>query len=218
MLALLAALGGCGLSDYEARMREAQARLKRFDEENKLLGEPLQVPTRTDEKTKAVVPVADAFVRPPRGIMSMPEKEPRSGLLYRYPPAQGGAAPFTQVEVAYGTGQKDFVNEVLDRFGNTNEKPKKRQIRSAAGEQTRTILSLEFDDGPTGYSINIFLDEKTPLAVVFWLAPKQFVAARRTIEMCLEWTGAGPEADRLRKAFAYRSPLLGRRPPGSPRK
>jgi hypothetical protein len=45
--AVLAVLiAGCGLSDYESRMRTVQERVSRFTEESSSLGEPVAVPTR----------------------------------------------------------------------------------------------------------------------------------------------------------------------------
>jgi hypothetical protein len=219
LLALLVAgLGGCGLADYEARMRENQARAKRFDEENKLLGQtPLVVPTREVKKgkTKKQVALANAFVRVPAGINTTANKDRRNGLLYVY---AGGkqSVPFTQVEVAYGTGQKHFAREVLSCFANLSGKTRKRQVRSATGEGTITYRTTEFDDGQSACSINIFTGKKKALAVVFWLQKDKLKIGQRAIEMCLEWSGVGSQADKLRAAFLVRSPLLGKRPPGAP--
>jgi hypothetical protein len=222
LLALLVAgLSGCGLAEYEARMRDTQARLQRFEEEDKLLGAALQVPMRVDEKTKLPVPLVNVFVRAPRGITTLPHKDVRNGLLYRYPAAkQGSAAPFTQLEVAYGRGQKKFAEKVINSFGNADREQKSRanKVRSAAGEGTTTFQTLEFVDGATGYSINLVADEKNQnqLAVIYYFKAAQRKAAERAIKLCLEWTGAGPQADKLRKAFARRSPLMGRPPPAAP--
>ena len=39
------ALTGCGLAEYEKKMMDAEARVQRFDEDNRLLGAPLTFPT-----------------------------------------------------------------------------------------------------------------------------------------------------------------------------
>ncbi|MBI3411493.1 MAG: hypothetical protein HY040_24455 [Planctomycetes bacterium] len=41
---LLALISGCGLSDYEQRLDQERARIKVFDEENKVLGDPIDRP------------------------------------------------------------------------------------------------------------------------------------------------------------------------------
>jgi hypothetical protein len=139
---LCAALAGCGLTDYEARMAEAQARVARFDEENRQLDAPLSIPTRAEkvkvkenDKEKEVVvqkPLAEVFLRPPKGISrtAMNKDKPIGGLLYRYPeapkentnpPSQPAPAPetnqpqqVTDLYLALRTNVKD--GKALDSF------------------------------------------------------------------------------------------------------
>jgi hypothetical protein len=90
-LALLA--GGCGLADYEARMQQAQARVNRYDEENRVLGDPIIIPSRKVEAkveggrrgAARSVPIVALFLRPPRGISPAPEDEAIKDLVFRYP-------------------------------------------------------------------------------------------------------------------------------------
>ena len=88
------AAAGCGLSDYEKKMQEADARLQRFDAENALLGEPLALPTGD-----AALP-ADLFLRPPKGIAKNPEDPKQAPLRY---PAKDGVC----TELYLWVGAKD---------------------------------------------------------------------------------------------------------------
>jgi hypothetical protein len=94
LLLCCAVLPGCGLADYEARMAEAQERVKRFERENSLLDEPLDIPTHKvtvkspDGQTfEDQVPVARVFLRPPRGISKTAKNKDKApgALFYQYP-------------------------------------------------------------------------------------------------------------------------------------
>lgn len=71
-VAALVFAGGCGLADYEKRIDEQKEYLQRFDEENELLGQPLEMPTRTvkdDKGLRLETPLPlEFFLRPPKGI------------------------------------------------------------------------------------------------------------------------------------------------------
>ncbi|MBM4072273.1 MAG: hypothetical protein FJ271_25600 [Planctomycetes bacterium] len=73
-VAALVFTGGCGLEDYEKRMDEQKAYLQLFDEENELLGPPLDMPVRTIKDAKGIraeSPLAvEFYLRPPKGIAS----------------------------------------------------------------------------------------------------------------------------------------------------
>lgn len=88
--------GGCGLSDYEARMKETQVALDRFDEETRLLDEPIYVPLNPRKEGEGVAkPVVELFFRPPRGIKQNYDLNPLDGLLFRYgrKPKEAAAEP-----------------------------------------------------------------------------------------------------------------------------
>ena len=78
------ALTGCGIADYEKKMQEAEARVKRFDDENALLGDPLVLPPRKEMEG----PPFDVFLRPPRGVAAKDKTQPGE-LAYHYPASSG---------------------------------------------------------------------------------------------------------------------------------
>ncbi len=109
MVASLLAVG-CGMDDYEKSMIEAQKRVERFDEENRLLDAMVNIDARMakvkmgESEVLDSVPVAKVFFRPPRGILPTvidPSKldatkidtTPRKEFLYRYSVAEGQVKP-----------------------------------------------------------------------------------------------------------------------------
>jgi hypothetical protein len=95
--------GGCGLADYEKRMDAQRARLRVVDEENRYLGEMLELPP-PDMDGVAAVPF-DFFVRLPRGIS--PTVADKNGsyvigdqVVYRYPGSAEGTNVFLAAAVA----------------------------------------------------------------------------------------------------------------------
>lgn len=90
--------GGCGLADYEKRMDEQNAYVQLFDEENRLLGEPLEMPMLTikeKEGIRVVKPLMfDFFLRPQKGIANKIKPEDPAFsyeklALFRYEGPQG---------------------------------------------------------------------------------------------------------------------------------
>jgi hypothetical protein len=182
-------LCGCGLADYEAQMKDTQARLQEHDRTNKLLDEPV------------VLPRVNLFIRPPRGIQKTAEGEPRDGLLYRYPARPGGAGPFLFVEVAVAADRPDFVAEVLRHY------PASGQALAfppghARPPEHRTPLKFdthEFDGDEATYSVNVYQGATARVAVTFGIAKGQRAAADAALNRSLESLGLGEEADRLRR-------------------
>jgi hypothetical protein len=192
LLLLCALLGGCGLSDYEAQMKDTQARLQELDATNKLLDEPL------------VVPGSDVFIRPPRGIQKAPEGEPREGLLYHYPTRGSGAGPFLFVEVAVADAKRaDFGAEVLRRYPAAGDvlafKP--GTPRPAGRGTPPKFDTHEFDGDDATYSVNVYKGEKAQVAVAFAITKGQRAAADVALNRSLESLAFGPDADRLRQEY-----------------
>ncbi len=192
LLLLCVPLGGCGLSDYEAQMRETQARLQELDHTNKLLDEPL------------VVRGADVFLRPPRGIQKSPEGEPRDGLLYHYPTRGSGAGPFLFVEVAVAEAKRpDFAAEVLRHYPAAGQvlafKP--GTLRPADHRTPAKFDTHEFDGDEATYSVNVYKGEKAQVAVAYAIAKGQRAAADEALNRSLDSLAFGADADRQRQEY-----------------
>ncbi len=109
---VLVSLLGCGLADYEDKMRQTRTKLKYFDEEKRLLDEPVELPTRKVKDASGPgfhdEPLAPIYFRPPMGIGKKPAKP--TGILHKFsrkqaaPPANPPGQPPTQPPGAAPTG------------------------------------------------------------------------------------------------------------------
>jgi hypothetical protein len=202
MLVVLFA-GGCGVADYESRMVDAQKRLEHFEEASRLLDSPL-VPPLTVTKEGSKVPIANMFLRPPKGIADKPADEPRMRILYSY--RRRTAGPVLWVELAFGN-QKEFAGEVLSCFGATGKTSQQRTVRDPVRNATNTFTTTEIEDEQFFYSINIHQDGKSQIAVIYHVPRGQRGAAARAVELSLASFAVGREANRQRDLYAKGSPL-----------
>jgi len=204
---LLLAAGGCGLNEYQAKMRSAQDRLERFEEENKLLGDPLAMPQIKDKEGN-VISAGNIFLRPPKGISPTPGADPRGNLLFRYVPSkEGGAGPFQQLELAFGD-KKDFRDDVLRNYPGADRIKEEGKKVQAPGRRSVQFWAYEFDDAQRSYSLYFWGDREdtTQGVVAYWMHKGQRDKARRAIDLSLESFAAGGEAATLRSGFKNRSP------------
>src|SRR6266702_4056486 len=119
-------LVGCGLADYEAKMAEEQARVRRIEEENKNLEDPLDIPAPKKENEKDPRP-PDLFIRPPKGISHTANKDLYGGVLFAYPQI-GNSDGVQDVYVGFSKGKKDFVNDLLKML--PSSKPARKPVRN----------------------------------------------------------------------------------------
>jgi hypothetical protein len=200
---LLAA--GCGVDEYEKKMVEAQTRAKRFDEESAVLGAPIVVPSPPD-KDGSQRPIANFFLRLPKGIRTTAEKDNEAQFLYTYPSTGSASGPFVEVQVAVGD-QKDFAVDVKRRFPAKEINSQKRQMTNPLHQQPTTFDTTELEDAQYFYSINIYRDEKKQIAIVYKVASQQRETAAKTIRKSLESFAVDQEAKRLRELDKKGSPL-----------
>jgi hypothetical protein len=124
---LVLAACGCGLGDYEKHMDEEQAFLKEFDDENKALGAPLEMPMKSAKVGKTAMPNDDAlpvkfFLRPPRWTAPKTNEGEDKTALYRYPGPPGfnvlfadanlDTNPLTKATIKGGLAPKEFHSQV----------------------------------------------------------------------------------------------------------
>jgi hypothetical protein len=222
LLGLLLLASGCGVDDYEKKMIEAQHRIARFEEEDRVLGRPLEIPKHTD-KNDIKRPWANLFFRPPKGISYQPvesggdnsEVVLRGGLLYDYlPPPKTTAGGIARVELAFGEQKpEELRTEVMRRFTSTSNPQSRQRSFRIQGRQTGTNFeTIEFDGNDEGidyfYSINLTHNKEVSIAVVFWVLKGQQGATIRLIDMSLESFALDEEANRARELFSRGSPLL----------
>jgi hypothetical protein len=205
---------GCGVADYEGKMLSAQKRLERYEEESRLLGNPLTLPSR-DTKDAGKQRIAHLFLRPPKGISTTAENEsePRNRLLYSYRPRSANAAGgVALVELAAGD-QKDFAAEVL-RCVNPSGKAasRTREVRHPLRQTATTFETTEFEDDQYFYTVNVWRGAKNQIAVVYWVFKDRRAGASKAVDLSLESFAVDAEASRQQKSW-HLSPLKMTEPP-----
>lgn len=197
---LLLTLPACGLNEYEALMHEAQEREERFRAEQKYLGPPVQIPET--EKDNKKVPLAQVFFRPPKGVDPKPQQR---GMMWRY--TGEPRSDFNFVELAFAEENKDFTRNVLDNYGKGDLPPGIPRQITPPGQKTATVFeSWEFDDGQTGYSVNILKDSPKPVAIVYIFNKAKLDSARKVIELSLESVGIDLGYGAARQRYDQKSP------------
>lgn len=220
---------GCGLTDYENKMRETQDRLNRFEEIQQLLGDPLEMPTRPSEKEKEkekekakMVPLIKLFLRAPREIRTSPELKTRHPSLYRYPTVSGGSGGSSDssspsgsnvlvrtVEIGIGESPKDYAQSIFSLFGRAEGPPKAKEVTTASGDEL-TFDHQEIEDENHRYLIYVLRER--PIAIAFWLDKKKIqnsMTVFRSVELSLESLALDNKADWVRGRFRRNSPWQG---------
>ncbi|MBI1832371.1 MAG: hypothetical protein HYR84_13090 [Planctomycetes bacterium] len=103
MAIVLFGAAGCGLPDYQDRLDKQSVRLQQFDDANRLLDDPIEMPRMADQddpKTEKKAWPFDLFLRLPRGYSALPKEKtphPEKFPLFRY---SGGSEGATAIFVA----------------------------------------------------------------------------------------------------------------------
>lgn len=205
LLLLAIPLAGCGLSEYERHMAEEQKRLDRLEEENKVLGDPLEYPNTRKDGDKTVY-TASVFLRPPRGAENTKRyASPDLPLLYHYPVR--GNPPFQEVLLLVDqTDLKSFAPLALKAYpGVELDHGVAMQVQTRGGKERR-VWYLISEDGQSRHLI--YLQEMPPncVLVVYRLnkAEPASAATDQVVRMSLGTLTLGPQAADLLAAFANR--------------
>ncbi|MGL4552156.1 MAG: hypothetical protein ACRC33_13325 [Gemmataceae bacterium] len=200
-------LAGCGAAEYEARMKETQERLRRYDEESKLLGTPAGLPTaRAEDGTEAAV--AQFVIRLPAWVPPQPSKEAWMGMYYGYssPPPKDQPVPAAMPWVGLAFAKADdanFPQESMKWFSATG--PVNRSTVT-----TRLKVPFDrwtFENETTWYSVNLHKGSKQQVAVVVALPRSQAGQAGRAIDLSLDTFGFEGSLEAARKAYRPTGPL-----------
>lgn len=202
---LLLTLSACGLSDYEALMQKSQERAEHFRDEQKYLDKPVAIPTEKD-KDDHEVPIADVFFRPPKGIDSTAQPQPRYNLLWEYRPGPRGSE-FALVQMAFAEGDADFAKKVVGSYSNMS------QVPTPERKPPWPFDSWEFNGSQYGYSINIYKGGVKQIAVVYTFGKDKRDALRKAIDLSLE--SLTEKTGAARQRYNQKSPWILEKPPGS---
>jgi hypothetical protein len=193
-LPVIALTCGCGLSEYEGLMASEQARVRRIDEENKLLGDPIEWP----EKKEGEKGWVDVFFRPPKGISA--KKPKQHGPLWVYARSEDTGS-ILEVWVGAAVNQSDFVKDVFKLFRTDVEKvSKSTNEKSPPGRKEPLVFEARnFDDNNSAYSINVYRKGSIQAVVIFKMDRKGSDATAR--DMSLESLAVEMDAVDARKVY-----------------
>jgi hypothetical protein len=198
---------GCGLAEYESKMKEAQQRLKQYEEEEKVLDPAprLNPPTRTVDPALPPSVILDYQLRAPRGINPQSPTAAREDLFYDYSPMKAnGALPFLYVSVAFAPLKDDkFATNLLSRIRATTE-PKQTTGKTRLGLAYRRV---EFDSDNSSVVVCLFQGTVNHFAVVYYVTRGQLARANRAIEMSLDTFGFDGTLGTARQAARPGGPL-----------
>ncbi len=194
LLLLALAAAGCGLADYENKMQLADARLHRFDEENRLLGDPLVLPAGD------APPAADVFLRPPKGITQNPINAKETPFRY---PATAGACAELDLWIGGTDDDKDKLKKRIENWlSPTTATWQPAAVQPPNGQPALTFESALF--APANLpAYRVYLHtapNAVPVAVGFKVAQQS--TADEAIKMSLETYTDSP-ADILKERGDY---------------
>jgi hypothetical protein len=199
---LALSLVGCGLADYEAKMAEEQARVRRIEEENKNLEDPVDIPSPPQKENDKDPRPPDFFFRPPKGIGRTASEKQHLGLFVF--PKKGNADGIQEVYVGFSKGKKDFVNDLIKMLPGA----KKYLVtdKSPWGRDPIRFDTITIEDPKSTLILHTLPAADQLILIGFRLDPSANLAQLAPrLDMSLESIGLGIEAGKLRKEFRKRS-------------
>jgi len=226
---ILAALGilvllliaGCGLDDYEKRMKVERERLEDYDLQAKYLGDPIdysqsikvaskqeakQMGKKDDGKATEITQTIRAYLRPPKDIASKSSRKEGS-VLQAYDPVGtvNMNAPFQGFYLGVGFNQKpaDFRNAALKPFGLSASTNLKDATVQPAGRPAKRFGAVQTEaKAPMGIvTLYVYIYEEGPYQVALIykvLQSKASTEADRAIDYSLRSVEVGDAAIRAK--------------------
>jgi hypothetical protein len=222
-VALLAGLvllpAGCGLSDYEGQMAGEAALVRQWEEETKVLGDPLRMPEFPKKEGEKQATTWSVFLRPPLGVNETPVPQPNSKLTQMQGPlakytAKGNAFGMQYVYLGVGTDPKEFPAAVYNQFGaaaggeSAVPIPRSPVLLSGTGQELKPEITLKRKvfDSQSHYSFNFYERGKVQVAVVYQVDKASTAKAEPVIRASLATLGEGrDEVPGLRDAYLSRN-------------
>ncbi len=182
-------LAGCGVRDYETQMQKAEVRIRRFDDENRLLGIPLTFPPLNS----AAPP---PFLRPPLGVASTCQKDE---IPYHFP-ANGGVC--LDVYVALGDDPATVKKMIEDRF-DVPAQPWQPVTINPSNRKPIIFEAVEFNDSRNAAAaFRAYVHQSA--GVVFHFLKVNREAANPSLQMSMETYADGGEAFKANDDFTKR--------------
>jgi hypothetical protein len=197
-------LAGCGVADYEARMKETQQRIKQYEEESKVLGAPVGLPSAKNESGQLMT-VASFALRLPLTVSNKPSPEARGGLYYDYMPAV--IPPMTAypwVSVAFGKADDaKFAEAVMKWFTATGPVNVTQHTTRLKVPFTRTT----FENETHWHSINLYKGTSQQMVIIYVVPKDKAQQAARAIDLSLDTFGIESTLNAAQKAYQPKEPL-----------
>lgn len=197
----LLTLTGCGVAAYEKQMQEAETRIQRIDEENRLLGAPLEVPS-PPPKTPSLT---FFFLRPPLGVATVSKNDE---IPYHYPATSGVCS---DVYLTFGADQDATQKVIEEKLG-------------TAGLNWQPVTVTPWGRAPIAFKAVEFFDAQAPanapavfaayvhqtagfpgVGVVFRVLKSSREAAAASLKMSMETYAEQGEAFKARNEFNKRT-------------
>jgi len=197
-------LAGCGVTDYEARMKDTQQRIRLYEEESKLLTVPVNVPTAKNESGQPV-PVASFTLRLPQTVSTTPSPEARGGMYYDYMPATippMTAYPWVSLAFAKADDAK-FAETVMKWFTATGPVSTSQYTTRLKVPLSRTT----FENDTHWHSINLYKGTNQQVAIIYAVPKAQAQQAARAIDLSLDSFGIESSLAAAQKAYQPKGPL-----------
>lgn len=207
-------------------MRATQEQVERFDAENGVLGDPVEVPTvrkveaKTGKERKEPAVTYGFFLRAPRGVRATADPDPENGQAFHYPGIGSPRGSQGRVNVAVSpTGVTDlylafgvdlapvWADKVAAAFshGVGPIQRGKRDVDVHGEEPRLSFETRDFSDDAGGeWSVNAVTRDGKTVAVVFRIEKGKRPNADKAIEMSLATLAIGPEVEFVKKSYARR--------------
>jgi hypothetical protein len=204
MATVLLLASGCGLSDYEKRMEEDQARAQRVEEENAMLTDPAEVPSDVD-----------VFFRLPRGVNRTPKKEVIDGVLHVYDGPATVSSPFLDVDLAWSKDPKEDLQGKVWNALKVAKQPTSKEKVEKQGHKPIAVEKASFLSPKEDYAVYVYFHEEGgyKVAVVFKVdrrnddKDKQRAETARSMMDCsMIWLGVDKTARQRKAAFKASAP------------
>jgi hypothetical protein len=191
------ALTGCGVAGYEKQMQEAEVRIQRFDEENRLLGDPLELPALPKELAVTL------FLRPPKGVVNSSKKD---DIPYHYPATSGVC---TDLYLAINEGREKAEKLIEERLGSTALNWQPVEV-NPPGRPPIAFETVEFFDPKVPANTAVYVAYvhqsagRPAVGVVFRVLKSNRDAAGPSLKMSMESYAEAGDAFKARDDFKKR--------------
>ena len=201
------AQAGCGVADYEKKMLDAEVRVQRFDEDNRLLGAPLTFPSDP-------APPLDIFLRPPKGVAKSHDTA-KDQAPYHFSALNG---LFTEMLVTFGNpddgadGKDKLKKQIEDRLSRQAQNWQPIDVHPPERTQAISFDAVEFTDplapanAPAVFIVYAHQSAgRAAVGLVFHFLQSNRSGADAALKRCLETYAEAGDAQKARAAFGART-------------